>query len=196
IFGGFNRPEKMSPRLLAAWREILLRADRSRLVVRGKAFAGSGVRDRFFAMLGHDLEPRVDVAPYAPGEMGAYAGYAAMDVALDTFPYHGTTTTCDALAMGVPVVSWQGGTPPARVGRSLLAAVGLADLSVDGRDAYVAKALELAADTERRRELRRTLRDRLRASPLGDPVGLARALEELYRALVEQRRRGETLRFG
>jgi len=187
-FGSFNRPEKLSPTILGVWREILGRVPGARLRLRSRMLSEGVVRRRLLDMLGVELEARVDILPFAPGEHGAYTGYAELDVALDTFPYHGTTTTCDALVMGVPVVSWQGDVPASRVGRSLLTSVGLEDLSVDSRSAYVEAAVALADDAPRRRLLRRTLRERVRSGPLGDAAGLARALETLYESMARATR--------
>ncbi|MCV5640325.1 hypothetical protein OFN49_36135, partial [Escherichia coli] len=82
------------------------------------------------------------------------------------FPYNGTTTTCEALWMGVPVITLAGSRMLSRIGVSLLAAVGLDDLIARDQDDYVAIAAALAADHDRRRDLHRTLRDRMAASPL------------------------------
>jgi predicted O-linked N-acetylglucosamine transferase (SPINDLY family) len=111
--------------------------------------------------------------------------YARVDVALDTFPYNGTTTTCEALWMGVPVVTLAGETHVERVGASLLTRVGLPDLVAESAEAYVATAVALADDASRRRALRATLRERLRRSPLMDPLLLTRSIEQAYRAMVD-----------
>jgi predicted O-linked N-acetylglucosamine transferase (SPINDLY family) len=92
-------------------------------------------------------------------------------VALDTFPYHGTTTTCDALYMGVPVVTMAGSMHASRVGVSLLSNVKLEELIANDEDGYVKIAVELARDVERRRELRSGLRARMLASPICDEAG-------------------------
>jgi FkbM family methyltransferase len=98
-----------------------------------------------------------------------------------TFPYNGTTTTCEALWMGVPVVSRSGEVHASRVGLSLLASVGLDDLVVDDVQDYVATAVSLAADRERRLQLRKGLRDRVRGSALMDAEGFTRRIESAYR---------------
>jgi predicted O-linked N-acetylglucosamine transferase (SPINDLY family) len=97
-----------------------------------------------------------------------------MDVSLDTFPLTGGTTTCESLWMGVPVVSLRGEAVFQRLSHSILTNAGLGDLSTETVDDYVAKAVELAADAPRRVELRRSLRERLRASPLGQTEAFAR----------------------
>ena len=115
--------------------------------------------------------------PMAPGR--ALAEIAEVDVVLDTFPYHGTTTTCDALSVGTPVVSLVGETPASRVSPSLLGEVGLGELSVSSRGAYVARLRELADGVAELRAGRVERVARYQASALSDASGLARALERV-----------------
>ena len=103
--------------------------------------------------------------------------YQRMDVALDTFPYHGTTTTCEALWMGLPVITLAGTTHASRVGVSLLANVGLSELIAHTPAQYVEIAAALAADLPRLAALRAGLRQRLAASPLTDGPRFARHVE-------------------
>jgi protein O-GlcNAc transferase len=99
--------------------------------------------------------------------------YHDVDIALDTFPYHGTTTTCEALWMGVPVVALVGDRHMSRVGASLLTAIGRAEWLAHDADAYVRLASGLAGDPLRLTGIRRGLRAELQASPLLDHVGQA-----------------------
>jgi predicted O-linked N-acetylglucosamine transferase (SPINDLY family) len=112
----------------------------------------------------------------------------AVDICLDPFPFNGVTTTCDALWMGVPVVSLAGTTWVSRVGVSLLSHLGLADLIGATPDAYVAAATRLAHDLPRLRELRAGLRARMRGSTLMDGPRFTRHLEEAYRRMWERPR--------
>jgi predicted O-linked N-acetylglucosamine transferase (SPINDLY family) len=91
-----------------------------------------------------------------------------VDLALDTFPYNGTTTTCEALWMGVPVVSLIGDRHASRVGLSLLTSIGHADWATENTEAYIEKATELAHDRPLRQSLRSTLREDLTKSTLCD----------------------------
>ena len=109
--------------------------------------------------------------------------YHRIDVALDPFPYGGGTTTCDALWMGVPVVSLAGQTAVGRGGLSILSNVGLADLVAYDSEQYVRIAVELASDLPRLSELRATLRERMQGSPLMDAPRFARNVEAAYRAM-------------
>jgi predicted O-linked N-acetylglucosamine transferase (SPINDLY family) len=104
-----------------------------------------------------------------------------MDIALDTFPYNGTTTTCEALWMGVPVVALAGDSHAGRVGVSILTQMGLTDFIAGTPGDYVQIAVDLANDPVRRSELRRTLRPLMAASPLCDAKAFARDVEDAYR---------------
>jgi predicted O-linked N-acetylglucosamine transferase (SPINDLY family) len=117
----------------------------------------------------------------APGDHLAL--YGRVDIALDTFPYHGTTTTCEALWMGVPVVTRAGETHASRVGVSLLTNAGVAELVATSDESYVEVATTLARDFPRLAGLRATLRERMAASPLMDGPLFARNLEGAYRQM-------------
>ena len=107
--------------------------------------------------------------------------YNRVDLALDPFPYNGTTTTCDALWMGVPVVTLAGRTHVARVGASLVSHLGYPGWSVESPEAYVAKCAELAGDLPALARLRLELRERMRQSPLCDAAQFIANLEAAYR---------------
>jgi protein O-GlcNAc transferase len=109
--------------------------------------------------------------------------YHRIDIALDPFPYCGGTTTCDALWMGVPVVSLAGRTAVGRGGLSILSNLDLAELVGHDEDAYVRIALELAGDLPHLAELRATLRERMHNSVLMDAPRFARNVEAAYRAM-------------
>src|SRR6185503_2427844 len=106
-----------------------------------------------------------------------------IDLMLDTFPQSGGITTLDALLMGVPVVTLLGQRVPGRVSASLLTTIGLEDLVARTPEEYVAIAVRLAGDLDRLAHERRTLRDRLMASPLADNVRYTWAVEDVYRDL-------------
>ena len=130
--------------------------------------------------LGRDVTLEREPPPIA-GLAGHLAAYGRLDIALDTFPYNGTTTTCEALWMGVPVVTLAGQTHMGRVGHSILARLDAAHLVArDGQD-YLEIVSRLAGDLDRLESLRGALRPRLMGSPLMDPRRLARALEGAYR---------------
>jgi predicted O-linked N-acetylglucosamine transferase (SPINDLY family) len=113
--------------------------------------------------------------------------HRTIDVALDTVPYNGHTTTLDALWMGVPVVTLAGPTVVGRAGASILANLGLDDLVARTGDDFVARTVALATDRERLRILRATLRARMESSVLMDQAGFARAIEAAYRGMWKRR---------
>jgi predicted O-linked N-acetylglucosamine transferase (SPINDLY family) len=146
------------------------------------------VRARFQA---HGVAPeRIVCSGWKLSDGDHYGAYGHVDLALDPFPYNGTTTTCEALWMGVPVVVLAGARHSGRVGVSLLNAVGLGGcIAGDGED-YVRIAVDLARDPERLAELRAGLRPRMAASPLCDGPRFARsfegALRDLWREACER----------
>jgi predicted O-linked N-acetylglucosamine transferase (SPINDLY family) len=180
-FGCLNNFAKVSEPALRTWAAILRQTPRARLILH--APLGRARQRASDLMKSEQVDPgRIEFIGRQTA-LEYLATYARIDIALDPFPYHGGTTTCDALWMGVPVVTLAGATHAGRVGASLLGAVGLAELIVGDREAYVATAVELARDRGRRAALRAGLRQRLANSPLMDGAGYARRLESAYRAM-------------
>ncbi|MBL8670938.1 MAG: tetratricopeptide repeat protein [Alphaproteobacteria bacterium] len=183
-FGSFNALHKLTDATIGLWAHVLAAVPRSRLLLKAHGLddprIAAAQRARFAAA---GLPPdRVAIAAFEPAERDHLARYADMDVALDPTPYAGTTTTCEALWMGVPVVTLCGSLPQARVGASLLGAVGLEDFAVTERDAFVRAAAGLAAAPGRLCEVRASLRERMARSPLCDGARLAQALGDALRA--------------
>jgi predicted O-linked N-acetylglucosamine transferase (SPINDLY family) len=133
--------------------------------------------------IGAQIDPdRVQFVAHLP--LQEYlATYNQIDIGLDPFPFNGGTTTCDALWMGVPVVSLVGTRPVSRAGLSILSNVGLPELVARSEDDYVKFAIELANDLPRLSELRSSLRQRMLASPLTDARQFARDIEAAYRQM-------------
>lgn len=178
-FGCLNNFCKVTPAALEAWSVLLRKLPEGRLLLYVPSEAGRDRLRGLFATRGVTADRLTLV-----GHMAAAAyfqTYRQIDVALDPFPYGGGTTTCDALWMGVPVVSLAGATAVSRSGLSILSNVGLADLVADDADAYVRIAVQLANDPARHNELRQTLRERMRSSPLMDAPRFARSVEAAYR---------------
>jgi len=182
-FGSFNHAAKITERVLDTWTEVLRRVPDARLVLKHHGFAHPAVReDYLMAFNRRGIESdRLDLLQPADGWRGHVATYNRVDIALDTFPYNGTTTTCEALWMGVPVVALAGRSHHARVGVSLLSRTGLTDLIAGSAAAYVDVAAALAADRPRLRRLRGELRGQTQASPLCDAVEFTRGLEAALR---------------
>ncbi len=184
-FGCFNNPAKISGPVAQAWTRLLDAVPGSILVL--KAFwnearhAGPRARALFEAA---GLAPeRLAMRPWSGAVASHLAAYGEIDVALDPFPYNGATTTCEALWMGVPVVTLAGQRHSGRVGASLLAGAGLDELIARDVDDYVAIAAGLATDPPRLASLRAGLRPLVAASSLCDEPGFARAVEGAYRDL-------------
>jgi protein O-GlcNAc transferase len=169
-FGCFNNMAKWNEPLYELWLEILRRTPGSRLRLKAKTLLDEGVQAElraWFTDRGITTE-RLLLSGHSPRLAGHFTEYNAVDIALDTFPYHGTTTTCEALWMGVPVVSLAGSTHVSRVGASLLHAVDLPHLSATTPEDYIATATSLAADLDALAALRSSLRQRMTSSLLMD----------------------------
>ena len=180
-----NHATKISRTALALWVRILDAVPASRLMLLATPDAGQRAQVlAFFAAHGIEGE-RIEQVVEAP--VATYLSrYLRADIALDSLPCAGGTTTCDALWMGVPVVTLAGDRPFSRSGASLLRNAGLVDLITRTPDEYVRAAVDLAADRPRLAALRADLRARLRASPLLDAPGFARAVEEAFDAMWER----------
>lgn len=184
-FGSFNNPAKLSDATLDAWSALLRQAAGSRLLLKGRPFGDPATQQLFLDRLAQrGISPeRVDLVSWVASAADHLKLYDRLDIALDCFPYNGTTTSCEALWMGVPVVTLAGTQHAGRVGASLLRRVGLADLVAENATAYVEIAATLAKDPARLRDLRRSMRPRLEGSPLCDAPGFARELEKAYRTI-------------
>lgn len=182
-FGCLNNFSKVTDATLATWAEIMGQAARSRLLLH--APAGSA-RERVLKILsGREIEAdrvefveRLALADYLQT-------YNAIDIALDPFPYVGGTTTCDALWMGVPVVTLRGRSPIARGGASILSNIRLSEWIADSRDAYIEIATKMAGNLQKLSDLRSGLRQRMAGSPLMDAKQFASDMEDAYRRMWE-----------
>ncbi len=187
-FGSFNNPSKISLPTVESWSAILKRVPGSRLLLKGRQLVDAMTCDLLrgrFADQGLAAE-RVEMQGFLP-DTGSHLGvYHRVDIALDPFPYNGTTTTCEALWMGVPTVALAGDRHGARVGASLLTRVGLESLIAPNRDEYVELAVRLAGDRKRLVDLRAALRPRMASSTLCDAAAFARSVEVAYREIWER----------
>lgn len=179
-FGSFNNFSKLNHGVLRLWSEVLRQVPGSRLLLKCPALTDGDVRERVSATLqelGIGAE-RVDLLGHTRTRQEHLALYARVDIALDTCPYNGTTTTCEALWMGVPVLSVLGKRHAGRVGASLLNAAGLTDWLADTPESFVEIARTRAADLPRLERLRGLLRGQLEKSSLCDAAGFVRRLED------------------
>lgn len=174
IFGSFNRISKISDRAAAAWSRVLNAVPGSRLLLKARV-QSDALRGAYAAKFApHGIDPaRVLFSPYALDHHTHLSLYNDMDIALDCFPYNGTTTTCEALWMGVPVVTVAGPTHRARVGASLLAAAGYPELAARDENEFVCLAARLAGDRAALRAMKAAMRARVQGSTLCDADGYA-----------------------
>jgi predicted O-linked N-acetylglucosamine transferase (SPINDLY family) len=184
-FGCFNAFAKINFKLTAIWAELLNRVPKSRLLLKSAGAGENSVQRRLTSQFAEYGIPddRIEMLGLVDRPRRHLELYHRVDVALDTHPYHGTTTTCEALWMGVPVVSLAGRTHVSRVGLSLLNCIGLPELIAHSAEEYVSIAAGLARDLPRLAELRRTLRSRMRVSLLMDAPRFTRNIEAAYRGM-------------
>jgi protein O-GlcNAc transferase len=188
VFGCFDNPHKLGPEVIALWAEIINAVPGARLRLKARSFLDATAVTRFqkkFAAAG--LAPdRLELLGRRTTVEG-WADYQSIDVALDPFPYSGTTTTCEALWMAVPVVTLSGRTSVSRAGVSLLSRVGLGYLVARDHDHYLDLAVGLARDPGLLAAHRRALRGIMAGSALCDGPAFARQVEAAYRALWRAR---------
>lgn len=181
-YGCFNSLSKIGNHVVSVWAEILRRTPSSRLLMKNYAFADEESRrlyQGYFAQSGIAAR-RVDLL--GPSPHGAVLeSYSQVDIALDPFPYNGGTTNCEALAMGVPVITLRGDRFVSRVGATILHNAGLDSLVARSESEYIEKAAELAAQPEEVAAMRAGMRARLARSTLCDCAGFTRKLENAYR---------------
>lgn len=185
-FGCFQHLSKLTDETLRLWSEVMSRLPASRLLIwspqlgEGKPLATQRLLERL-RQAGID-DGRVTLQGFVPRDQYLKA-YGRVDLLLDTFPYPGGTTTCEALWMGVPTVTLAGTGMLERQGASLLAAAGLPDWVAADADDYVRKAIGFAGDVAGLAKLRAGLRQRVASSPLFDAARFARGFEQVLRRL-------------
>ena len=184
-FGSFNAQRKFNKRICGLWRRVLESVPNSRLAIKSINFT----EDSSVTFARQQLQDfglpmdRVVVFPAAKSASDHLAQYGEIDIALDTYPYHGTTTTCEALWMGIPVVTLAGQTHVSRVGASLLTCVGLPSWIARTDDEYVDIAKRYAADSKALATLRSNLRARVQASELCNAPAFAKKFEAAIRQM-------------
>lgn len=193
-FGSFNNLAKVSPLSVKLWAEILRAVPHARLVLKAAALADDLMQQEVCARFEREgvTSGRLVFSPWTRTVREHLEYYYHVDLALDTFPYHGTTTTCEALWMGVPVVTLAGESHHSRVGVSLLTNVGWPELIAKSPEEYVRVAVELANAPRRLEEIRAGLRDRMAASPLMNEAVFVRQFESALSAMWERRQDGRT----
>jgi predicted O-linked N-acetylglucosamine transferase (SPINDLY family) len=181
-FGSVNNPAKIAPGVIDAWSEILRRVPDSRLLLKYRGMPSPTIAGRLgklFAERGVGPE-RLQLLDWSP-PVETLACYGQIDVGLDTFPYSGGLTTCEALWMGVPVITWPGQTFASRHALSHLSNVGLTETIAGSRGEYVERAVRLAGDLPRLAGIRARLREQVAHSPLCDGPRFARHFAAMLR---------------
>lgn len=187
-FGSLNFFPKITDQVLETWAKILLEVPDSKLCIKSKYFNEQANKDSFIAKLaalGIDKQrlifktKTIDLREHLDC-------YNEIDIHLDSFPYNGTTTTCEALWQGVPTVTLEGNSHRCRVGSSLLHQVGIQDYVATSIDDYINIAVTKASNLPRLAELRNSLREKMSASPLMDAEGFVAELETIYSEIAPQ----------
>lgn len=187
-FASFNNFAKVSDTSVRSWAQILNEVPGSRLLLKNRALSEDAARNRAMARFAsHGIAAgRLVLTGLVPSLWGHLDSYRHADLALDTFPYAGTTTTCEALWMGVPVVTLAGITHASRTGVSLLNTTGLDGFVTATEAEYVQRAVALASDRDGLANLRANLRDRIRNSPLTAEADFAQNVEDAYRQMWQR----------
>jgi predicted O-linked N-acetylglucosamine transferase (SPINDLY family) len=192
-FGCFNILAKITPQMIGVWAQILQRVPGSRLMFKNLGLDEPATRERFeklFTKAG--IAPdRLEFLGWSPSAE-VLACYQQVDIGLDTFPYNGGLTTCEAIWMGVPVVTCAGEIFASRHGLAHLTAAGLSETVAENLEQYVEMAVTLAGDLPRLRALRASMRERVAASPLCDDqrfaANFSTLMREIWRRWVESHR--------
>ena len=184
VFGSFNNFAKITDEMLGLWAEILRRAPHARLLLKNVHPRKDTLRRMQVRAEHAGIDPaRMELRP---GTKDYLRDHLDVDIILDTFPYQGGGTTCEALFMGLPVVTLAGNRHGARFGAGLLCNAGLAELVADTADGYVECAAALAQDVELLAALHTAVPRMMRASPLMDGGGYVRAVEAAYEMIWER----------
>jgi len=185
-FGSFNTFKKVTPQVLESWARILKSVPGSYLILKNEIFSEKSICRHITDMFMQRgiIENRITLHAEDPSPKHLES-YNSVDIGLDTFPFNGLTTTCEAMWMGVPVISLAGNGYAARAGVSLLSNVGLTDLIAKTSDEYISTAVNLANDLKRLQFLREHLRDMMSHSPLCDAKRFTANLESCYHRMWE-----------
>lgn len=186
-FGCFNMLPKIQDVMISAWCDILHKTPNSRLILKNhylrdiptaqrlsRKFAHYGIKNDQLLLLSSD-----------PDTASHLAHYNQVDIALDTFPYNGTTTTCEALWMGVPVITRYGDSHASRVGTSICAMLGHEEFSAETNDDYRDISCRLATDIGFLDTIRKTLRKKMLQSTLCDELSFVRRIEAFFVKAVQ-----------
>jgi len=185
-FGCFNNINKLNPFMIKIWADILNEVPNSKLIIKFREGRDQQIREHYcnlFTEFGlESAHERITFCGWLTNAQHLEL-YNNIDIALDTYPYNGTTTTCEALLMGVPVITLVGSRHASRVGLDILSRLGLHSLAAQSPEDYVKKAVALAEDPDVLAQIRAAMRQKLAASPLCDYKLITNDIENAYRRM-------------
>ncbi|MDA7573129.1 tetratricopeptide repeat protein [Candidatus Pelagibacter sp.] len=185
-FGSFNNLSKITPQVIKTWSKILHSVPSSHLLL--KSLQLNHNKDYYLELFKKEglAENRIKLYGQLPSIDDHLELYNSIDICLDPFPFNGATTTCEALWMGVPVITLLGDRHVGRVGASILTNVGLKNFIAQDIDGYIKLSIEMASNTNYLRETRKTLRERMQRSPLCDGRSFANDVETAYQDMLNK----------
>jgi len=187
-FGSCNRVAKITPRMVKLWSRIVREIPDARLLIKSEGLHEPAARKRLLTLFSEQglFEDRIELLGRLATPAEHLGLYNRIHIALDTYPYGGTTTTCEALWMGTPVITLAGRSHASRVGASLLTQLGMTHLIAENEEQYFQAATAIAADPSRLADLHQTLRPRMAASPLMDAKRFASEIGHALRQSWQQ----------
>ena len=188
VFGSFNNLTKVNESTLSLWIDVMKAVPEAKLKLKTPSFTDPECREEFidyFINAGISDDRLIFTGPSSLEDM--MREYAEMDIALDTIPYNGGTTTFQALWMGVPVVTLAGDNFCGRMGASIMHHLGLPEWVAENREGYIEIATRMAGDRKKLLTTKSSLRERMRASPLCDAEGFASEMENIFLKVWQQR---------
>ena len=188
-FGSYNNLPKLTDSCIASWSRVLREVPDSRLILMSLPLLDAGTRELTWQRFeSHGIEKRrVDLLPPTVPLNAFLEQYRRIDIGLDTLPFNGGTTTCEALWMGVPVITLAGKRFVSRMGVSILNTVGMPELITENADDYVQRCVQLASDHDRIVDLRKKLRSQVEESPLCDGPLFARHVEDALHRMWQRK---------
>ena len=184
-FSSFNNAAKVTPAVISLWSKVLQAVPDARLMMKAKQLGDRETVERLTSLFERHgvTAERLEFVSWAPGSEEHLALYNRVHIGLDTFPYSGCTTTCEALWMGVPVIVLKGNESRSRMSLSILKQVGLDDYIAESPEAYIDIAKDLATDISKLQMVRSGLREKMKQSSLLDAAAFTHAVESAFRDL-------------
>ena len=187
-FGSFNNLTKMGPQVIKVWAKILQAVPDSHLLLKSKQLTDSSTKSRYLELFKQEgiSEDRLELHSWMPEKDGHLRLYDHVDIGLDPFPYNGTTTTCEALWMGIPVITMCGDRHSSRVGASILTHVGLEEFIATDIDEYINMAIKYANNMDSIKSIRADLRRNMQNSDLCNADAFAGNVEQAYQNMYSK----------